>query len=64
MQVFVANPEKPPEIAEILAANKKKLIAFLQGFQNEKGASFTCGGSCCKTRTGARLRLVIMPRVK
>lgn len=36
-QVFVANPDKPAEIASILAANKPKLIAFLQGFQNEKG---------------------------
>lgn len=35
-KVFVANPEKPADIAEILAANKAKLIAFLQTFQNEK----------------------------
>ncbi len=30
--------EKPADIAEILAANKVKLIRFLQEFQNEKGA--------------------------
>jgi hypothetical protein len=35
-KVFVANPEKPADIAEILAANKSKLIAFLQNFQNDK----------------------------
>lgn len=35
-KVFVANPEKPVDIAEILSANKSKLISFLQSFQNEK----------------------------
>jgi len=30
--------EKPADVAEILAANKVKLIRFLQEFQNEKGA--------------------------
>lgn len=35
-KVFVANPEKPADVAEILAANKGKLIAFLQAFQNDK----------------------------
>ena len=41
-KVFVANPEKPPEIIEILSANKGKLVAFLQAFQNEKGAAAAC----------------------
>jgi calcium binding protein 39 len=36
-KVFVANPEKPNDIVEILALNKARLIAFLRGFQNEKG---------------------------
>jgi hypothetical protein len=36
--VFVANPEKPADIAEILSLNKARLIAFLRNFQNEKGA--------------------------
>lgn len=35
-KVFVANPIKPPEISEILLANKAKLVAFLRGFQNDK----------------------------
>lgn len=35
-KVFVANPEKPREVLEILEANRDKLIAFLQGFQNDK----------------------------
>ena len=35
-KIFVANPEKPPKIAEILSANKQKLLAFLQAFLNEK----------------------------
>ncbi|KAK4700629.1 calcium binding protein 39, partial [Phenoliferia sp. Uapishka_3] len=35
-QVFVANPNKPPGISLILKRNKVKLIAFLQGFHNER----------------------------
>lgn len=35
-KVFVANPEKPADIAEILAVNKARLIPFLRNFQNEK----------------------------
>ena len=31
-KVFVANPEKPADIAEILAANRDKLVAFLRAF--------------------------------
>ena len=37
-KVFVANPEKPADIAEILALNKARLVGFLRGFQNDKGA--------------------------
>ena len=37
-KVFVANPEKPADIVEILAVNKARLISFLRGFQNDKGA--------------------------
>ena len=32
-KVFVANPNKPVEIRNILRLNKVRLIAFLQGFQ-------------------------------
>lgn len=42
-KVFVANPQKTPKIAAILAANKGKLISFLRDFQNDKGAF---GGRC------------------
>ena len=38
-KVFVANPEKPADIVDILACNKGKLVAFLQGFQNDKDDS-------------------------
>ena len=37
-KVFVANPEKTPEIIRVLHANRAKIISFLEGFQNEKGA--------------------------
>lgn len=40
-QVFVANPNKPPEIARILRRNKDRLLVFLKDFHNDKdGRSF------------------------
>ena len=35
-KVFVANPNKPADIKNILRLNKVRLIAFLQAFQNDK----------------------------
>jgi calcium binding protein 39 len=35
-KVFVANPEKPKAILDILVRNKAKLIEFLQNFQKDK----------------------------
>ena len=41
MQVFVANPKKPPQIEAILRRNQEKLLIFLKGFHNDKdGTSF------------------------
>ena len=34
--MFVANPNKPPQIATILRRNKDKLLAFLKDFHNDK----------------------------
>jgi hypothetical protein len=34
--VFVANPNKPPQIATILRRNKDKLLIFLKEFHNDK----------------------------
>lgn len=39
-QVFVANPNKPPQIASILRRNKDKLLVFLQEFHNDKDGGF------------------------
>ena len=36
MQVFVANPKKPPQIESILRRNKDKLLKFLKDFHNDK----------------------------
>jgi calcium binding protein 39 len=36
-KVFVANPDKPPAILDILVKNKSRLIPFLQDFQTDKG---------------------------
>ena len=35
-QVFVANPNKPRPILEILLRNKDKLVDFLQKFHNDR----------------------------
>ncbi|BEJ12386.1 hypothetical protein CspHIS471_0208460 [Cutaneotrichosporon sp. HIS471] len=35
-KVFVANPNKPPEIARILRRNKERLLVFLREFHNDK----------------------------
>ncbi|EJD45523.1 mo25 protein [Auricularia subglabra TFB-10046 SS5] len=35
-KVFVANPNKPPQIAAILKRNKDKLLGFLRDFHNDK----------------------------
>ena len=35
-KVFVANPQKEPEIQRVLLANQEKLVAFLSDFQNDK----------------------------
>lgn len=36
LQVFVANPRKPPQIEAILRRNKEKLLVFLKSFHNDK----------------------------
>jgi len=35
-KVFVANPNKPPEVVDILRRNRAKLIQYLEQFQNDK----------------------------
>jgi hypothetical protein len=37
-QVFVANPNKPQAVIDILVNNKEKLLNYLEVFHNEKGA--------------------------
>jgi calcium binding protein 39 len=37
VQVFVANPNKPDAVTDILINNKEKLLNFLETFHNEKG---------------------------
>ncbi len=36
-QVFVANPNKPQPIVDILTNNRDKLLKFLEAFHPEKG---------------------------
>lgn len=35
-QVFVANPHKPPAIANILKKNKEKLLVYLREFHKDR----------------------------
>ena len=43
-QVFVANPNKPAPIRQILFMNKDKLVKFLKAFHEERGLP-QCKGS-------------------
>ena len=36
-KIFAANPNKTPEIVEILLRNQEKLCSFLPNFQEERG---------------------------
>ena len=35
-KIFVANPNKPPEVIKIIADNKVKLIKYLSGLHKER----------------------------
>jgi calcium binding protein 39 len=40
-KVFVANPNKPHVILDILLRNKGRLVPFLSDFQKDRGTSLT-----------------------
>lgn len=42
-KVFVANPNKPKSILDILQKNKDKLVQFLGGFHNDRSGKFSKG---------------------
>ena len=53
VQVFVANPNKTPEIVEVLASNKEKLLKYLGDFHTDKGELPDLGSTkhvqgCCQ----------------
>jgi len=37
VQVFVANPTKPPAIVDILVNNRDKLLKYLEDFHTDRG---------------------------
>lgn len=39
-KVFVANPNKPQPVSEILQRNQEKLLKFLREFQNDRTGKF------------------------
>lgn len=45
LQVFVANPHKPPAIVDILVNNRNKLLKYLEDFHTDRGESG--GGLSC-----------------
>ena len=47
-KVFVANPNKPPQIAAILKRNKEKLLSFLKDFHNDREGE--CAVVCILSR--------------
>lgn len=40
LQVFVANPNKPQPIVDILTNNREKLLKYLEDFHTERGKHF------------------------
>lgn len=53
-QVFVANPNKPPEIARILRRNKDRLLVFLKDFHNDKDGACALGARHAGVLTNRR----------
>ncbi len=53
-QVFVANPNKPPEIEAILRRNKDRLLVFLREFHADREGEPSCiiVIACSKTLGG------------
>ena len=41
LQVFVANPNKSPEVVQILAGNKERLLTYLGDFHTDKGIAIS-----------------------
>ncbi|KAK4685074.1 calcium binding protein 39, partial [Tremellales sp. Uapishka_1] len=54
-KVFVANPNKPAQIASILRRNKDKLLAFLKDFHNDKDGELFLSESINEALTGVTL---------
>jgi hypothetical protein len=44
VQVFVANPHKPPAIVDILVNNRSKLLKYLEDFHTDRGEACEEGG--------------------
>ncbi len=42
LQVFVANPNKPPPITAVLTNNKDRLLVFLREFHNDRDGERPC----------------------
>jgi hypothetical protein len=48
--VFVANPNKPEPIVEILVKNREKLLKYLEEFHTDRGKRSDC---CCGSNSGS-----------
>ncbi len=47
-KVFVANPNKPRAIIDILQKNKERLITFLGNFHNDRAGKLAMVAICAK----------------
>ena len=62
VQVFVANPNKPDTIVDILTGNKDKLLKYLGDFHTDKGAP---ASSCCQQiSSGCHLVLSVQEHLR
>ena len=53
LQVFVANPNKPQPIVDILTNNRGKLLKYLEEFHTDKGVC-VCVCVCARVRVGGQ----------
>ena len=54
-KVFVANPNKPPAVVDILSGNCDRLLKYLHDFHSDKGAraharAHARGAACVRVR--------------
>ncbi len=62
VQVFVANPNKPQPIIDILTNNKEKLLKYLEDFHTDRGEDDACAHSAQQRRPSCVLARMVASR--